>query len=364
MKNSRLSRRVLLGTTAVALLALPVSLASANADALLGKSRHSVVAFGAYNGAVDGVRAPFDGGISNNSMAVSPDEKIAVATNSQVGRLVVLDLRSGRRIAEIKGYVTPRSILFSPDGKDFLVSDSTLGVVDRISRKTFRVTERLPLGAGVFGTAQTRDGGRLYANNQAADTLTVVDLANGRPEHVVTGFSEPRQGVQLSPAGDKLYVTNFDGGRDGRITVLDTRPDRPEETPVKLKEITGFNQVRGLSISRDGTRLYAANSGDHTVSIVDTGSGDTLAKVPVGQSPYGAALSPDETVLLSGNLKGNSLTAVEPGSGDVIGTVTGVKGPRQAISFSADSRTAWVLNEDLTVAQVDVRALKVTRTLG
>ncbi|MFF3291268.1 hypothetical protein [Streptomyces sp. NPDC003023] len=42
----------------------------------------------------------------------------------------------------------------------------------------------------------------------------------------------------------------------------------------------------------------------------------------------------------------------------------GLKGSRQAIGFSADSKTAWVLNEDLTVAEVDAEDLEVTRVLG
>ncbi|MFJ3825435.1 YncE family protein [Streptomyces nodosus] len=356
MKSAKSTRRMILSATAV--VALATSGAVASADARSPEAAGSpgvVVPFGSYNGTVDGVRTPFDGEIHNNSLAVSPDERIAVAANSQSDHLVVIDLRRGREITKIKGYVTPRNILFAPDGHSFTVSDSTLGVLDRISLHTFQVEKRLPLGAGVFGTAQTNDGKRLYANNEAANTVTVVDLAASRPVSVITGFAQPRQGVKLAPAGDILYVTNFQGDR---ITTVDTTTNKP------AKEIGGFNQVRGLSVSRDGTRLYAANSGDNTVSIIDTASGATLQKVPVGQQPYGAALSPDETVLFSGNLGGNTLTAVDPDTGTVIGTVTGLIGPRQAISFSADSKTAWVLNEDLTVAEVDVHALKVIRTLG
>ncbi|MFD8097417.1 YncE family protein [Streptomyces malaysiensis] len=357
MKHAKITRRKILGTAA--LVPLPLSgtmVASANAHSPKTAGRPSaVVPFGAYNGSVDGVRTPFDGEIHNNSLAVSPHERIAVATNSQSDHLVVIDLRRGQKITQIKGYVTPRNILFAPDGQSFTVSDSTLGVLDRISLRTFQVEKRLPLGAGVFGTAQTKDGKRLYANNQAANTVTVVDLAASRPVTVITGFAQPRQGVKLAPAEDMLYVTNFQGDR---ISTVDTATNKP------VKEIGGFNQVRGLSISRDGTRLYAANSGDNTVSIVDTASGATLHRTPVGQQPYGAALAPDETILFSGNLGGNTLTAVDPGPGSVIGTVTGLIGPRQAISFSADSKTAWVLNEDLTIAEVDVPALKVIRTLG
>ncbi|MFI0977682.1 YncE family protein [Streptomyces sp. NPDC021093] len=362
MKSLRNTRRIILTTTVLGALALSGAAASAHTDSPKKPQgfHTTVVSFGAYTSAVGEVRDPTVNA-TNNTLAISPNERFAVAANSDSDHLVVIDVRSGRKIVEIKGYVSPRNILFAPDNKSFTVSDSARGVVDRISMLTFQVQQRLPLGAGVFGTAQSRDGKWLYANNAAADTVSVVDLANNRPAKVITGFAEPRQGIKLSYAGDKLYVTNF--GR-GRITAVDLK-----SANLERKEIGGFDDVRGLSISRDGTRLYAANSKSNTISVVDTASGETITKVPVGEKPYGAALSPDESVLFSGNMKDNTLTAVDPKTNKPVGTVksgpTGaLKGPRQAISFSADSHTAWVLNEDLTVAEVDVSALAVTRTLG
>lgn len=346
-------RTMLSGAAAAAGVALS-GLGRGDDKSRYSHSDHST-GFGAYRGTVDGVRTPFDGTINNNTLAVTADERTAVVSNSGSDRLIVIDLRDGRRRHEITGYATPRSILIGHDNRSFTVSDSTLGVVDTISLRDYRLLSRIPLGAGVFGTAVTKDGKTLYANNQAAGTVTVVDLVQNRPVTVIPGFAQPRQGVMLAPAQDVLYVTNFMGDR---ITKVDTA------TFARIGEITGFNKVRGLSISRDGRRLYAANSGENTISIVDTNSGTTLQKVPVGQDPYGAALAPNEQILLSGNLMGNSLTAIRPATGEVVGTVTDVIGPRQAISYSKDSSIAWVLNADLTVAEVDVKALRVKRLLG
>ncbi|MGW4103569.1 YncE family protein [Streptomyces sp. NPDC004976] len=366
MKPTRMTRRVLLGTTALAALALPVTMASAHADTPKENTsktaliHRTVVSFGAYTSAVGETRDPLVDA-TNNSLAVSPDERFAVATNSDSDHLSVIHLRSGRQIAEIKGYVSPRNILFAPDSKTFTVSDSARGVVDRISIRTFGVVKRLPLGAGVFGTAQSKDGKLLYANNAASNTVTVVDQSTNRPKTVLTGFSEPRQGVKLAPKGDKLYVTNFDGGKGGRITVLDVTGDKPQE----LKQIEGFEGVRGLSANRAGDRLYAASSGNDKIYVVNPEDGSLVETVDVGDQPYGAALSPDESVLLSGNKGSNSLTVIDPNDDNkVLGTVTGLKAPRQAISFSADSKTAWVLNEDLSVAEVNVAERSVTRVLG
>lgn len=390
MSNTRTTRRVVLSAAALAAVVLPGSVASADVSSpetatAATRIHHDV---GAYDGHFGGKRVQFDGHIVNNSLAVSPDNKIAAASNSESGRVVVINLHNGRKIKELKGYTNPRNILFAPDGKSFTITDSTLGVLDRISVPGYQVVKRLPLGAGVFGTAQTKDGKRLYANNEAASTVTAVDLAENRPVDVITGFSEPRQGVKLAPAEDRLYVTNFTGSKIIIVNTKDIRdpkasfpnvpkdPNAPEPAPKDPKDplaIEGFKDVRGVSISADGKWLYAANSGDDSVSIVNVEGTNRnevhRVKLEKGDAPYGAALSPDGKTLFSGNKGSNTLTVINPGTGEKLGTVLGtetdpLKEPRQAISFSHDSTIAWVLNKDLTIAKVDVQKRKVIGTLG
>lgn len=52
-------------------------------------------------------RWTFDGDIHNNSLAVSPDEKTAVASYSERSDVVVYDLAAGKVRKVMKGYVTP-----------------------------------------------------------------------------------------------------------------------------------------------------------------------------------------------------------------------------------------------------------------
>lgn len=338
--------------SSMAVLLVAVGAVTGCAEADPPTTRTDPATLGSYGN--DRPPKPFDADIKNNAMAVSPDETRAVVANSESGRVRIVDLKGAETTIEISGYVTPRNILFAPDGKSFYLSDSSRGVIDRIAVPDTRLLSRMPLGAGVFGTAITTDGNILYANNQASGTVTVVDLIQRIPVAVISGFAQPRQGVKLSPANDVLYVTNFKGDR---ITTVN-----PATNKV-IAQIEGFNQIRGLSISKDGSRLYGANSGDNTISIVDTASGATIQRVPVGDKPYGAALSPNESVLLSGDLGSNTLTVIDPSTGAIKGSITGTAGPRQAITFAKDSTRAWVLNENLSVAEIDLPGMRVTRTL-
>ena len=298
--------------------------------------------------------APFDADIKNNSLAVSPDEHLAAVCYSDEQRVIVYDLQTGKAVKTLGGYVTPRNIVFAPDGKRFYVSDSSLGTVNVVDTATFETLARYPVGYGVFGTVLTADGKTLYANDEAASTVTAVDTADGSAKAVIPGFAQPRQGIRLSPDGKEAFVTNFLGDK---IMVVDLATHKP------TGEITGFKALRAISISKDGKTLYAGNSGANEVAIVDLAKREIVERVPVGKDPYGAALTPDGRFVYSGNKADNSLSVIDTGTREVIATITGFQEPRQAIVFTKDGQTAYVLNKDLSIAIVDAASRRVTKTI-
>jgi len=138
-------------------------------------------------------RTTFDGQIRNNSLALSPDERTAVVSYSERAEVIVYDLQKNAVRGVLRGYVTPRNIVFAPDGDSFYVSDSSLGTVTRVNTTPLATTTKLGAGAGAFGTVLSKDGGTLYINNQASSTVTRLDTASGMARAVITGFAQPRQ---------------------------------------------------------------------------------------------------------------------------------------------------------------------------
>jgi len=126
--------------------------------------------------------------------------------------------------------------------------------------------------------------------------------------------------------------------------------------------ISGFNEIRAISVKKDGSVLYAANSGSNSIYKVDLLTNNIIDSVKVGRDPYGAALAPDEKILLSGNKIDNTLSIVDTKSFKVSGTINGFKEPRQAIVFSKDKKHVYVLNADLSVSTVDLDEKKIVKT--
>ena len=299
--------------------------------------------------------AKFDGQIRNNSLALSPDESTAVVSYSERSELLVYDLKKGGLRQTLPGYITPRNIVFAPNGKSFYVSDSSLGEIIKTDTATLQVLSRMAAGPGAFGTAISKDGQNLYLNNQASNTVTRFDTRSGLARSVITGFAQPRQGVKLSPDGKKLYVTNFLGDK---VTIVDTKTDKIEG------EIKGFSKIRAISISADGNTLFAANSGTDNIAVADIAKREIQNLIPVGREPYGAALSPDGRVIYAGNLTDQSVSVVDVATLQLVATITGFKQPRQAIAFTRDGKLAYVLNEDLSIAKVDRSSQKIVQQIA
>ena len=165
-------------------------------------------------------QVPFDGDIKNNSLAVSPDEKIAAASYSDSTEIKIYDLSKAELKTTIKGFVNPRNILFSPDGKLIYITDSSLGYLMVYDSDNYQLIKKYPVGYGAFGTAISNDGKQLFINNEAANTVTLVNPGTSEVKNIITGFHQPRQGVKFNPDNTKLYVTNF--GND-HITIVDVK---------------------------------------------------------------------------------------------------------------------------------------------
>ncbi|HZP80986.1 MAG TPA: alkaline phosphatase family protein [Chthonomonadaceae bacterium] len=159
----------------------------------------------------------------------------------------------------------------------------------------------------IAGLALNRDGSRLYAvnNNTSAFTeqkgsLSILDTAANKVVAKVPlpGFPYAVAALTAGPnAEKKVYVTSE---RDGVVSVVN-----PETATVSKNVRTGMHPM-ALLLDRAQTRLFVANAGSDTVSILNTQSDkvertillrpNDLRGLP-GATPTNLALSPDESRL-------------------------------------------------------------------
>lgn len=181
--------------------------------------------------------------------------------------------------------------------------------------------------------------------------------------------------AQDGASAGRAYVSNED---EHSITVIDTGSGSVIETfPVGKRP-------RGLKLSHDGTRLYVAVSGlpkcppsvpdeeceklarDLTadgIAIVDTSSHKVIKVLQAGSDPEQFDLSRDGKRLFVSNEDAATATVVDIDSGKVVERVAVGKEP-EGVVMSPDGRWVLVTNEsDNSVSVIDARTLKVVKTV-
>jgi YVTN family beta-propeller protein len=161
--------------------------------------------------------------------------------------------------------------------------------------------------ASIRATAPTV-GAVAYTADEAADSVTMIDLAAGvaTGDDVAVGHSP--WGVALSPAGDVLYVSDFGVGPELRFVSTDTR--------ALLRSVAlSDGEPRDVAATPDGAKVYVALHATNRVSVVDVASHaeTTTIEIPsfAGQTGVsGLALTPDGSKLYVINPADSSYCAV------------------------------------------------------
>ena len=113
-------------------------------------------------------------------------------------------------------------------------------------------------------------------------------------------------GVAVTRDGSRVYVANFG---DNTVSVLAAGTGEPIRTPI----VYGERPV-GVAISPNGTRCYVANNGSNTVSVLDTTVNAVVAQVPVGAGPVGVVVTSDGRRACVANGAANTVSLIDTGT--------------------------------------------------
>ncbi len=121
--------------------------------------------------------------------------------------VIVVDLATREKLAEIPVGGNPADVTFSPDGRRAFVSnrlDDTVSVIDAAAR---RVTVTLRVGDEPHGLLTDRAGKLLYVLNTSSDDISVFEAATLTWVKNLSAGRGPWS-LALSPAGDRILTTN------------------------------------------------------------------------------------------------------------------------------------------------------------
>jgi YVTN family beta-propeller protein len=149
---------------------------------------------------------------------------------------------------------------------------------------------RIPVGANPYGVAVTPDGSRVYVTNQGDGTVSVIDTSkvytpNAAVIATISVMGQP-QGVAVTPDGTKVYVTSADANI---VTVIDNT--NGTVTPISVQ-----GSPFGVAVNPQGTLVYVTQSTAGTIAVINTvdNSISTIALAGgTGNIPMGVAVNPN-----------------------------------------------------------------------
>lgn len=211
-------------------------------------------------------------------VTLTNNNKHAWVANIGDGTISIIDTSIYRILGTIPIQGGPMGIAFSRDGKFAYVSskDKFVNVVDTMSH---RVIKRIPVGPNphflVLGP-----NGRIWGTNTGSNDVYMIDT---RINDVVSTIEVGPAPQQIAfafkgTAGPNAYVTV--AGINKVVMVSANSP-----TPTILGQIDAGEGPNGIWANSVGTRLYVGNTKSNDLRVIDTGTNQTLATVPVGRKP-------------------------------------------------------------------------------
>ena len=223
-------------------------------------------------------------------------------------------------------------------------TDATLSIVDPQSNK---ILGRVPTGEGPHEV--TTDGKLAFVGNYGGQTpgstLSVIDLAAKKELHRVD-LGPLRRPHGMFYRDGKVYFT-------AELNKLIARYD-PPTNQVDWLLGTGQNTTHMVMVSRDGSKIFTANIGSDTITIIERGANGNWNEtvVPVGQGPEGIDVSPDEKEIWTAHSRDGGVSIIDIAAKKAIGTINVHTKRSNRLKFTPDGTR--VLISDLDAGEVVV----------
>jgi hypothetical protein len=122
---------------------------------------------------------------------------------------------------------------------------------------------------------------RLFVAELGANSVAVVDLAEGKPAARLTGLKEP-QGVGFEPKTDQLFVAN---AGDGTVAIFRGGDLAP------IGKIPLGDDADNIRIDQNGKIIVGYGAG--ALAVIDPATGAKIANIPLAAHPESFQIAPD-----------------------------------------------------------------------
>jgi YVTN family beta-propeller protein len=242
-------------------------------------------------------------GTMPHEVAVSDDGKIALVTNygpHQDGTsLSVIDLNAQKEIHRVSlsnltgpqgenfgSLVGPHGAQFF-DGKFYFTAEGSKKIA-HYDPATNRVDWVLEIGLNrTHMLVISKRTHTIYTANVNSDSVTAVEpnRDGGLWTKTVIAVGKGPEGIDVSPDGKEVWAAN---SGDGTVSIIDTQTKKVADT-LRL----GLQHSNRVKFTPDGKLVLISDIGNGNLLVIDAGTRQLVKKLPLGKTAEGILMQPD-----------------------------------------------------------------------
>lgn len=177
----------------------------------------------------------------------------------------------------------------SPDARTAWTTDLGSRTVTRIDLVTRRAPLSVTVGEEPEGIALSPDGKTLWVSARGSNQAFALDPQTMEVRHTIATGRFPLR-IAVRPQGDVAVTSDL---QDGSLSVIETATAKV----IRTITVSGPAEAEArfqvtILWSKDGERIYVAETASDTVAEVDYATGEVLRRLPGGEGGDGMAILP------------------------------------------------------------------------
>ncbi|HEX5411730.1 MAG TPA: hypothetical protein VFZ27_07690 [Terriglobia bacterium] len=306
-------------------------------------------------------------GTPGRSPSRSSARGLLVVDNKGNNTIGIIDPAAGKEIAMVTetGF-TAHEVAVTPDGTTAYVpiygnsgvgkpgtDGRTIDVVDLVNRKVAStITLDRPLRPHCAHFSPT--DGLLYVSTELADAVTIIDpKTNKVVGSIPTGQRESHM-LAFSHDGQRIYTANVG---PGTVSVLDV-PGRKTLAVIPISK-----ETQRISVSMDDRYAFTSDQTSPRLAVIDTASRKVAHWVDLPGTGYGTAPTPDDRYLIVAIINKNQVAAVDLKTWKVVHTIDVPAAPQEVL-VRPDGGVAFVsCDHSKQIAVINLHTWKVEKKI-
>jgi YVTN family beta-propeller protein len=247
-------------------------------------------------------------------------------------RVMVVDVQTGKLVAEISGFEGIHGVALDSAGKYGYVSDGRANLVRVFDRGTREIVASIPVDKGPDAIVFEPVYKYIFSMNGHGNDTSVIDTASNR---VIATIPLPgRPEAAAADGKGAIFINIEDKGELARI-------DAATLKVTATWSLAPCDGPSGFAIDPTNRRAFSVCDGK-TMVVTDIDTGKVVATPAIGQGPDAAGFDPGRSLVYSSNGQDGTLTILHQDSPDSYSLVATVPTKRGARTMALDPSTGKI----------------------